>query len=116
MPQEGQLVILAGYPGTLREIDPGGWIGAGPLSALFRVATAGQDYCTCRIEQKDLISFTDTPPPPPGADMGGISGGPVFLMGDVSYPLVGIITDLGYMEFADLELLRIATFESISIE
>jgi hypothetical protein len=37
-------------------------------------------------------------------------------MGDVSYPLVGIITDLGYMEFADLELLRIATFESISIE
>jgi hypothetical protein len=116
MPQEGQLVILAGYPGTLREIDPSGWIGAGPFSALFRVTTTGQDYCTCRIEQKDLISFTDTPPPPPGTDMGGISGGPVFLMGDVSYPLVGIITDLGYMEFADLELLRIATFESIGIQ
>ena len=114
-PQEGQIVVLSGYPGLLREIDPSGWIGAGPFSALFRVTTVGEDYCTCRIEQKDLVSFTDAMPPPAGTNMGGISGGPVFLMGQVSYPLVGIITDLGYMEFANLELLRIATLAGVSI-
>jgi hypothetical protein len=115
-PQQGQLVVLAGFPGNLREVNFSGWIGAGPFSAVFRVTTTGEDYCTCRIEQKELISFTDAAPPPPGTDMGGISGGPVLLMGELNYPLVGIITDLGYMEFADLELLRIATFENAGVD
>jgi len=29
---------------------------------------------------------------------------------NMNYPPVGVITDLGYMKIADLELLRIATF------
>lgn len=115
-PQVGQIVVVAGFPGDLREVDRSGWIGAGPFSAVFRVTTTGDDYCTCRIEQKELISFTDNPPPVPGTDMGGISGGPVLLIGELSYPLVGIITDLGYMDFADLELLRIATLENVGID
>ena len=114
VPQVGQIVILAGYPGALREVDSSGRIGSGPFSALFRVTTAGEDYCTCQIDHKDLVSFNGSPPPPPGTDMGGISGGPVFLLGSVPQ-LIGVITDLGYMQFADLELLRIATFESVDI-
>jgi hypothetical protein len=115
VPQQGQLVLLAGYPGVLREVDSSGWIGAGPFSALFRVTTTGEDYCTCRIVQKDLVSFNEAPPPAPGTNMGGISGGPVFLVAN-NCPLVGVITDHGYMTFADMELLRIATFESVNIQ
>src|SRR5579859_645503 len=111
--EEGQIVLVAGYPGALREVDSD-VIGAGPFSALFRVTTVGEDYCTCQIEHKDLVSFNGTPPPPPGTDMGGISGGPAFLLGSVPQ-LIGVITDLGYMQFADLELLRIATLKSVDI-
>jgi hypothetical protein len=113
--QEGQFVLLAGFPGALREVDRTGRIGAGPFSALFRVTTVGGDYCTCQIEHKDLVSFNSERIPLPGTDMGGISGGPVFLLGPVPQ-LIGVITDHGYMKFADLELLRIATLESVNVQ
>jgi hypothetical protein len=41
--------------------------------------------------------------------MGGWSGGPVLLLGEISYPLVGIISE--YQN--SLGLLRIATLEGI---
>lgn len=115
IPAEGELLLLAGYPAKNREVDGKGWVGAGPFSTLFRVATVGDDYCTCRIEHQDLVSFNGTPPPPPGADFGGISGGPVFLLRDGNCSLVGVITDHGYMDFARLELIRIATLGSIRL-
>jgi hypothetical protein len=113
VPQVGQILLVAGHPGALREVRSD-MIGAGPFSALFRVTTVGEDYGTCQIEHKDLVSFNGTPPPPPGTDMGGISGGPVFLLDSIPQ-LIGVITDLGYMQFADLELLRIATLKSVDI-
>lgn len=114
VPQEGQMVLVAGYPRGLREENPlSGWIGAGPYSAVFRVTTVGPGYCKCLIERKDLISFDGGPLPEPDADMGGLSGGPVLLVGALSYPLVGIITDRCQMSFAELEILRFATLDSV---
>jgi len=116
LPQEGQLVLVAGYPKALREEDPSsGWIGAGPYSAVFRVTTVGEGYCKCHIERKDLISFNGGPLPEPGTEMGGLSGGPVLLVGTVSYPLVGVITDRCQMTIAELEILKFATFDSVMI-
>ncbi len=115
--QEGQLVLVAGYPKALREEDPSsGWIAAGPHSAVFRVTTAGAGYCKCVIERKDLISFCGGGLPEPGTDMGGLSGGPVLLVGTLSYPLVGVITDRCQMSPADLEILQFATLENVRIE
>lgn len=115
VPAEGELLLLAGYPAKNREVDAKGWVGAGPFSTLFRVATVGDDYCTCQIMHRDLVSFNETPPPPPGTDFGGISGGPVFLLREGNCSLVGVITDHGYMDFASLELIRMATLGSIRI-
>jgi hypothetical protein len=70
----------------------------------------------CHIKRKDLISFNGGPLPEPGAEMGGLSGGPVLLVGNLSYPLVGLITDRCYMSSADLEILRVATLESVMID
>jgi hypothetical protein len=108
------MVLVAGYPKVLREEDPAaGYIGAGPYSAVFRVTTVGAGYCKCSIERKDLISFNGEPLPEPGTDMGGLSGGPVLLVDRLSYPVVGVITDLCQMSFAELEILKFATFEGV---
>ena len=79
---------------------------------MFRVASVGEGYFCCQIEQKDLISFGGESLPPPGADVGGLSGGPVALMTDLAYPLVGIVTE----HSQEYDILRIATFEGVNEE
>ena len=117
LPQEGQFVLVAGYPKALREADPSfGWIGSGPWSGVFRVTAVGEGYCKCHIERKDLISFNGGPLPEPGTQTGGLSGGPVLLVGNLSYPLVGVITDRCEMTLAELEIIKVATLESVMID
>jgi Trypsin-like peptidase domain len=116
-PKKDQFVLVAGYPKALREVDqPSGWIGAGPYSAMFRVTTRGEDYCTCQIEHKDLVSFDGGPLPEPGTDMGGLSGGPVLFLGAIDYPVVGVVTDHCHIDLAHFEILRIATLQNVTIQ
>jgi Trypsin-like peptidase domain len=115
--QEGQLVLVGGYPKALREQDiQGGSIGAGPYSAVFKVTAVGEGCCKCMIERRDLISFDGGPLPPPGTDMGGLSGGPVLLVDALSYPLVGVVTDRCEMSFAEFEILKFATLADVQID
>ncbi len=115
--REGQLVLVGGYPKVLREEkQSSGWIGAGPYFAVFKVTSTGPGYCKCVIERKDLISFDGRPLPEAGTDMGGLSGGPVLLVDTLGYPLVGVVTDRCEMTFADLEIIQIATLESVTME
>jgi hypothetical protein len=117
MPQEGQLVLVGGYPKALREEDiPAGSIGAGPYSAVFKVTAVGDGCCKCTIDRRDLISFDGGPLPPPGTDMGGLSGGPVLLVDAINYPLVGVVTDRCEMSFAEFEILKFATLADVLID
>ncbi len=109
VPEVGEIVLISGYPKALQEVDPAGSIGAGPYSAMFRVTSAGSGYLYCQIEQKDLISFDGGQLPPPGTDVGGLSGGPVLLMGTLVYPLVGVVTE----HHQAYDILRIATLEGV---
>jgi hypothetical protein len=111
-PKEGDMVLVAGFPGKLREIDPAGWIGAGPYSTLVRVASVSETRCKCCIEQKDLVSFCDTPVPPAGTEIGGVSGGPVFLVGG-DFPIVGVVTENWYLESAGAQLLEFASLQDV---
>jgi hypothetical protein len=93
-PQEGEMVLLAGYPTQLREVD-GGVIRPGPLSAMLPVSTStGDGTFKCRYEYADLISFDSHALPLEGlsGNLGGVSGGPVFSMGTICYPFVGVIS------------------------
>jgi hypothetical protein len=113
-PREGQLVLVAGYPRVLREVDlSGNMIGAGPYSALFKVSNTGPGYFYCQIEQRNLVSFDGRPLPAPDTDFGGLSGGPALLDGLLSYPLVGVITEVCPMTSADLVILRVATLDNV---
>jgi hypothetical protein len=116
VPQEGQLVLIGGYPKVLREEKPyDGWIGAGPYSAIFKVTRVGDGYCTCVIERRDLISFDGKPLPDPGTDMGGISGAPVLLVDALSYPLVGVVTDRCEMSLAEFEIIQFAMLDTVDV-
>jgi hypothetical protein len=56
-PTPGQVILAAGYPGVLREIDTaGGRISAGPYSRMARITSSGNGYCVCQIAQEDLVS------------------------------------------------------------
>lgn len=114
-PQEGEMVLVAGYPRALREEYPSaGWIGSGAYSAAFPVTKSGVGYCICQIDHKDLVSFDGRPLPEPEAELGGLSGGPVLLVSTISYPLVGLITQRLQMD--STEFLKFATFETVMIK
>jgi hypothetical protein len=115
VPKTGQLVLVGGYPKSLREeaLAPG-WIGAGPYSAIFRVTLADEEKFKCAIERRDLISFEGRLPEP-GTNMGGLSGGPVLLVDTLTYPLVGIVTDRCEMTPADFEIIEVATLASVQL-
>jgi hypothetical protein len=107
-PKEGQLVLVAGYPKILREVDlEANWIGSGPYSALFKVTNTGPGYFNCQVEQRDLVSFDGNSLPSPDIEIGGLSGGPVLLDQKLSYPLVGVISQV--LPIVDLMILRVAT-------
>jgi hypothetical protein len=109
-------VLVAGYPKGLREENPSaGWIGSGPYSAIFRVTIAEANCCKCLIERKDLIGFDEGRLPESGADMGGLSGGPVLLVDTLDFPLVGVVTDRCEMSLAELEILQFATLENVMV-
>jgi hypothetical protein len=115
-PKEGQLVLVAGYPKGLREESPSeAWIGSGPYSAIFRVTIAEANRCKCLIERRNLIGFEEGRLPEAGADMGGLSGGPVLLVDTFDFPFVGIVTDRCEMSLAELEILQFATLENVMI-
>src|SRR5262249_21389089 len=115
VPKVGQLVLVGGYPKSLRDeaLAPG-WIGAGPYSAIFRVTLADDTKFKCSIERRDLIGF-DGPLPEAGTDMGGLSGGPVLLVDTLSFPLVGVVTDRCEMPFAEFEIIEIATLAAVKL-
>ena len=55
-------------------------------------------------KQDRMVNITGPDVPGPGSDLGGMSGGPVFLMRDLVYPLVGVVTDFS----PTWELLRVS--------
>src|SRR5258708_28553924 len=108
--------MVAGYPKLLREVHDAGRIGASPSSSIFRVTSVGEGFCKCQIDEEDIISYDEGQVPEAGTDMGGLSGGPVFLVRQLDYPLIGVITDQCYMGFVNLEVLQIATLAYVVIK
>jgi hypothetical protein len=102
-PQVGKPVLLAGFPNQLREIENlfcvsrevgRATINAGSLAAMLRVTSAGYGQFKCRFEYAELLSFNHQPLPLAqlSSNVGGLSGGPVFAVDDISYPFVGVVT------------------------
>jgi hypothetical protein len=104
-------VLLAGYPEVLRETFAPGGFESGRLSAILRVRDSAPGHFWCHFEHSELISFNEQPVPPPNTEFGGISGGPVLLMRDRHYPLVGIVYECS----AFMGLLYVATLDNVHL-
>ena len=112
-PSKGHLVLISGYPKSLRQTDSPGRVGSGAISTLLEVGPAGDSYFYCEIQRGELISFNEEPVPPEDTDYGGWSGSPVFLVRNLAYPLVGIVSEfqgsLGLLRVAALAAIRFPT-------
>jgi hypothetical protein len=110
-PSPGDFVIVSGYPAVDRQREGEKQILFNALSALFQVTTTGPGYFVCQWEREYMASFEGPGIPPQGMSLGGISGGPVFHVGSLAYPLVGIVSQFQH----DFELLRIATLDTVPL-
>jgi hypothetical protein len=105
-PRNGDQLMFAGFPGLLRERDGDNAVNFGSFVGTVSATTVREHHVVSQFEREHLISSDDRGVPPPGTDLGGMSGGPVFLLRKLDYPLVGLISEYS----AQFELLRIATF------
>jgi len=75
--QEGEIVVLGGYPGLLRE-EQVGRVGTTFLSIMARVAQTSADHSATLVGKEDADSPTGAGKLPTGAELGGLSGGPAY--------------------------------------
>lgn len=118
MPKEDEVVVVCGYPKELREVVQDGVIGANYIAAMYRVTDIRDDQFDCRIgREEDLVNLSELPLPDDDMDMGGMSGGPAFIIGGKSIiflVLVGVISKLISKSFDGFRCLRIAALKNAS--
>jgi hypothetical protein len=106
-PREGDYVAISGYPASIRERPTRRRVEFNALSAIYRVTQAGKHHCSCQFEREEWINFEGPPPPDPGTDLGGMSGGPVLMIGGLGFPVIGAISQFE----SSFEILRIGLFQ-----
>jgi hypothetical protein len=92
-PAVGQHVFMSGYPKILRDISAAGKIESGPLSMFLRIDSVGEDYFCCQAEREELIDCNGDSVLPEQLDFGGWSGSPILLVTQLSYPIIGIVSE-----------------------
>ncbi len=86
-------VAFAGFPRRYREIEPDGRVVLNGVGGVLRVESASDRRLTSVHERGDLILAKGPEIPPQGADLGGMSGGPVFRFSNSSLELVALIKE-----------------------
>jgi hypothetical protein len=112
-PEPGDVVLVSGYPALIREQPSRSLVKFWALSALLEVTTTGEFHQVSQWERENMTRFGGPGPgvPPPGIELGGMSGGPVLLVRKLSYPLVAIVTDF----HSGWELMRFAHLSAVAI-
>jgi hypothetical protein len=109
VPAEDSYILSAGFPVYLRE-DSTNSITYGAQAMALRVTHTGGDYFYCQFEREQWIDMFGRGIPTPGTPLGGLSGAPVFSVGKLHYPFIGII-----IEFQPTyELLRVRSLRSLA--
>lgn len=99
-------VAFAGYPTEYR-LQPGpSAVILHPIGGLMRVGSASDRRVVSPMDRSKLVAARGLGLPQRGANMGGMSGGPVFVLRDWKPELIGVITDFG----EDFETFFFGTF------
>jgi hypothetical protein len=79
-PMENDFAFFAGFPAQSRGMSPTGRVFvAVPYFAMPPITRVTTRQITCRFEREKLIDFSGSGLPPPGYDIGGVSGGPMLM-------------------------------------
>jgi len=119
VPSDGDLAVLAGYPGREREIEAGNRVAMGIYTAYLKVSSVGPRHIGFVVNPTELFDFLGTGKPPKNYSLGGLSGAPVVLLeqGDVlSWRLCGIVTDQNEVFDQDVVLAGRADYIGVSGE
>ena len=108
-PPQGSYVLVSGFPAVIRKRPQPANVEFNALSSMLPVTSSRERHVVCQVERDDLVSFDEHGVPPPGTDLGGMSGGPALLVGKLSYPVVGLISEFS----KDYELLYIRTLSHV---
>lgn len=111
-PKEGDFLAVCGYPEFIRRRPAQSEVEFNSLAAVFRVTQAGERHCSCVWERDEFLTFGPVGAPPQGTELGGMSGGPVLLMGGIAFPLVGVVSEFQ----STFEILRIGLFQPPAFE
>ena len=110
-PSEGSYVLVSGFPAIIRQRQGQQRVFFNALSTLAQVTSVGESHMVCQFTREHWVSFDMNGVPPPGTDLGGMSGGPVLLVESLSYPLVGAVSEFQQ----SFELLYIKTLSHAPI-
>ena len=111
-PKRGDYVLVSGYPAIIIQHHPPRTVEFRAISAMFEVTASGDFHSVCQWDRENMVRFGGPGPgvPAHGIDLGGMSGGPVFLVRQLTYPLVGIVPDF----HSDWELMRLGMLSAVA--
>lgn len=95
VPPKGAYILAVGFPKYFRDSEDPTELCYGAHGMILRITTTGLDRLQCKFERDQWISDDPTLVPKPGTHLGGMSGGPVLLVGQLHFPFVGVLQEFG---------------------
>jgi hypothetical protein len=78
-PAVGDFAFFAGFPAQTRGMTSNGHFATAPYFAMPRITSVTDHQITCRFDREKMIDLGGSGLPPPGYDIGGVSGGPLLV-------------------------------------
>lgn len=96
-PVPRDFAFFAGFPAQTRGMTSDGNFATAPYFAMPPITSVTDRQITCRFDRQKMIDFSGSGLPPPGYDIGGVSGGPMLMPtlveGGVVWRFAGLIVE-----------------------
>jgi hypothetical protein len=117
IPDRERIVLFAGVPGATKKSPAPGYVDLGFYTAFAKVDSVNdRDISSVIPSNEMLVDVLGKGLPPPGYDLGGLSGGPVAVLlesvGILHWALSGVIYECG----SSFQILKAARADSISAD
>jgi hypothetical protein len=89
------IVVVCGYPAYLRSESASREILFGDFNAAQPVVSVSEHQFALILDREEWISVGRVPMPGSDVFLGGLSGGAVVALDGLTYPLVGIVSEIG---------------------
>jgi hypothetical protein len=97
IPAVTNFAFFAGFPAQTRGMTSEGNFVTAPYFAMPPITSVTDRQITCRFDREKMIDFSGSGLPPPGYDIGGVSGGPMLtptlVDGGVVWRFAGVIIE-----------------------